>query len=656
MKRAYSFLTIKSVSDAPDADGERWIEGIATTPTADRMGDEVDPLGAKFATPMPLLWQHKHDQPVGWVEFAEATAEGIPFRARIAKIEEAGKLRDRIDEAWQSVKAGLVRAVSIGFNGLAYDVLPTGGWRFTDWEWLELSLVTIPANSEATMSVVKSIDSEVRQAATGQKQNRVVKLEKSAGALALTKNPTITGKKDMTIKEQLAAAREKHNANLARMKALTDAAMEAGCTLDDAQGEEYDNLVADNVSLEKHIERLAIQEKSMAATAKPIDGSTVEKANASRGGSIQLVSDEPKGSDFVKYVSCLALSKGSRSDALAMARERFPNADRVHNVLKAAVSAGTTTDPTWAAPLVEYNNMSGEFVELLRPATILGNLNLRRVPFNIRMPAQTGGSSVGWVGEGQAKPVSALSFDSILLGFSKAAGIVVASQELLRFSNPSAEAIIRDDLIKQMAQFLDTQFLDPAVNAIEGVRPASILNGITPIAASGTSAEAFRRDFQALVAQFLANNMSLQDGALIMSPNTALALSMIQNPLGQPEFPTININGGTYFGMPVVVSTNIPSTAEGSVVVLVKQSEILLADDGQVVIDASSEASLQMDSAPTMNSTTPTGSSVVSMFQTNSVAIRAERFINWGRRSVQAVGYISGAAYTGAPDEAPETP
>jgi hypothetical protein len=36
-----------------------------------------------------------------------------------------------------------------------------------------------------------------------------------------------------------------------------------------------------------------------------------------------------------------------------------------------AVAAGTTQDPTWAAPLVNYRIMTDEFIELLRPATIV---------------------------------------------------------------------------------------------------------------------------------------------------------------------------------------------------------------------------------------------------------------------------------------------
>ena len=81
MNCAYSILDIKSVDER-----ERIIEGIASTPSTDRMGDIVESMGAKFSLPMPLLWQHRLSEPVGWVEMAQPTENGIPFRARIAKI------------------------------------------------------------------------------------------------------------------------------------------------------------------------------------------------------------------------------------------------------------------------------------------------------------------------------------------------------------------------------------------------------------------------------------------------------------------------------------------------------------------------------------------------------------------------------------------
>lgn len=40
------------------SDAKRIIRGTATTSSVDRAGDIVDPRGAEFKLPLPLLWQH----------------------------------------------------------------------------------------------------------------------------------------------------------------------------------------------------------------------------------------------------------------------------------------------------------------------------------------------------------------------------------------------------------------------------------------------------------------------------------------------------------------------------------------------------------------------------------------------------------------------
>lgn len=155
--RAYSVLNIKSIDD-----GMRTITGMATTPETDRMGDIVDPMGAKFAAEIPLLWQHDHERPVGTAKFGAPTSRGIPFVATIAAIDEDGPLRQLVDMAWQSVKARLVRGVSIGFRALKYALMDDGGVEFQETEIYELSLVTIPANASATIQTIKSLDTSGR--------------------------------------------------------------------------------------------------------------------------------------------------------------------------------------------------------------------------------------------------------------------------------------------------------------------------------------------------------------------------------------------------------------------------------------------------------------------------------------------------------------
>jgi HK97 family phage prohead protease len=153
IERAYSLLEVKSISE-----DSRTISGMATTPETDRVGDIVDPMGAKFASEIPLLWQHQHDKPVGTAKFGKATKTGIPFTASLPFIAEAGPLKDLVDMAWQSVKAKLVRGVSIGFRALEYSFMDDGGVRFVSTEIYELSLVTIPANAGATIQTIKAMD------------------------------------------------------------------------------------------------------------------------------------------------------------------------------------------------------------------------------------------------------------------------------------------------------------------------------------------------------------------------------------------------------------------------------------------------------------------------------------------------------------------
>src|SRR5690606_2455785 len=131
MRRAYSLLEVKSFDDA-----SRELEGIATTPTPDRMGDVVEPTGAQFKLPIPLLWQHDSSKPIGHVTGATVRSDGIRIKAKLVKIDEPGALKDRLEEAWQSIKAGLVRGLSIGFNPLEMSqIKDTFSYRFLSWEW-----------------------------------------------------------------------------------------------------------------------------------------------------------------------------------------------------------------------------------------------------------------------------------------------------------------------------------------------------------------------------------------------------------------------------------------------------------------------------------------------------------------------------------------
>jgi HK97 family phage major capsid protein len=306
---------------------------------------------------------------------------------------------------------------------------------------------------------------------------------------------------------------------------------------------------------------------------------------------------------------------------------------------------------------VDYTTLASEFIEFLRPQTIIGKFgtggipSLRRIPFNVRMGRQTSGGSGYWVGQGKPKPLTKFAFDEVTLRWAKVANIAVLTEDLIRFSNPSADALVQQALADALRERMDIDFVDPAKAESANISPASITNGVVGVTSSGTDADAVRTDVQAVMQKFIAANITPTTGVWIMSASNALALSLMTNALGQPEFPGITMTGGTFVGLPVITSEYMTDVADssGSPIILVNASDVFLADDGGIMIDASREASLEMlDSGLSQDATNGTGASLVSMFQTNSVAMRAERVINWKKRRAEAVAMIVAAAYTAA--------
>ena len=164
INRAWSLLEVKQVNES-----QRTVSGWATTPTVDRVRDVVDPEGVVFRGPVKLHLYHKHDMPVGLVDFARPTKKGLPFEATIPDVQEEGTVRERVNEALHSLKYKLLDAVSIGFNILegGAEMMKNGGYRYTKWEMLELSLVGVPANPDAVVTAFKSADASIIRSALG---------------------------------------------------------------------------------------------------------------------------------------------------------------------------------------------------------------------------------------------------------------------------------------------------------------------------------------------------------------------------------------------------------------------------------------------------------------------------------------------------------
>ena len=587
MDRAYSLLTIKSI-DAPT----RRIQGIASTPDVDRDGDVLDPAGVTFRNPVPLLLHHRQTEPIGTAVLT-VTPDGIVFDATLPIVDELGPLRTRVDDVWQSVKAGVLSGASIGFRILADGVkqLAPGRRHLTRTEICELSLVTIPSNANATIRLVKSLSSPLEHRSMTA-ADHVANLE--------TKRATIAG----------------------QMADVLTVAADADRTLTADEASAHDGLALSLKAVDADLARWKAQEQANIASAVAV------VPRPMGGFPVSVKSALPPGMAFVRAACAKYICKGDSRQAIEYAQARWKDTPEVALYLKAAVAAGTTTDPLWAGPLVQHP-VANDFIELLRPALFLDKIEgLKKVPFNTSMPAQTVGGQYGWVGEGAPKPVTSLGFGTVSLGMSKVAGIIVITKELAMLSNPDAERVVRNDMVKGIAQFINGQFIDPAVAAVAGVNPASITNG-APTAPATTDPLA---DIMGLIAYFVANDIAIDGLTFLLNPQNAFALSTKLNPDGSETFPGMTVSGGTFKGLKFIATD-----LAGTNLIGLQPANILYAQDGGVEIDVSQEASVAMDAAA------PTA--LVSLWQTNRIGIRAETFANWNKIHPNSVRYLTAAVY-----------
>jgi HK97 family phage major capsid protein len=299
--------------------------------------------------------------------------------------------------------------------------------------------------------------------------------------------------------------------------------------------------------------------------------------------------------------------------------------------LKAAVTGGTTTNSTWAGPLA-YEALSDEFIQFVRSTgrSVVETLApaMRPVEVNTRALVEDDESTVAsWVGQGAGKGLTFGNFRTATLLPYKLQSTTVVTKETLRMS--SADVALRRVLAAALTKAQDQAFLSTA--AATPTSPAGILDGVAPTPSTGDSAI----DIAALFESFQGD---LSTSYLVMHPATAASIG-VRNSLAD-----VGARGGSLAGVPVVTSRYVPADSSGSAVILLDAQQILFAG-GPVEIATATHATVEMLDNPTNNSATGTATTLVSLWQTNSAALRVERFVSWQVARPEAVAWLSGVNY-----------
>ena len=153
-----------------DLDEEGYFTGYASTYDMDSMGDTILPGAFKRTLnswkmknrPIPVLWQHKADEPIGATIEAFEDERGLRVRGRLL----LGMQKAR--EAFEAAKAGVLGGLSIGFS-IPRDGavrMEDGTREIKELKLYEYSFVTFPANESAVLTGVKNDQPELREMVT----------------------------------------------------------------------------------------------------------------------------------------------------------------------------------------------------------------------------------------------------------------------------------------------------------------------------------------------------------------------------------------------------------------------------------------------------------------------------------------------------------
>jgi hypothetical protein len=321
----------------------------------------------------------------------------------------------------------------------------------------------------------------------------------------------------------------------------------------------------------------------------------------------------PVGAAFTRLLLCLA--EPTDSDALAVAARRCQSTPQVQRALELRLKSGVGAITTGDGPLAA-TGISAEILALLRTRSIAIQLaeRCRRVPFRTKIARELGlGVGAAWRGEGLPTPAAAGAFDNIELDFTTVDTITPATRELFRFG-PDSERTLRDTAIGGLAAFLDGQVLDPSVSAATA-RPASLTHDAESVTSSGASASQILADLDTMLSK-----IGTPGGGLVwaMRPLTFARIAAKLATVG------LIVSPDNLLSRPVLLGSGSPRQ-----VTLVDADAIVTAQDENIEVDVTRLAAIEMSDGPTQDGTTGGGASMVSLWQTDMLAIRAALPIHW---------------------------
>lgn len=353
----------------------------------------------------------------------------------------------------------------------------------------------------------------------------------------------------------------------------------------------------------------------------------------------------PRGGDFVRLViaKAAAFAQGAqlseqRQAELAFAAKRWGDRSATVATIRTAVPGASAGG--WGSELTDDAAAAAvEFYALAAQGTILAKLEgLRRVPRRVPFVAISSGATAYWRGAGKPTPVSRMAFDRDTLDTLGMGALVVLPSELVQDASAEAEALIRADLLRAVTTLLDSTFIDPTNAGVAGATPRSVTYGAPSVASSGDLAD----DCEEAIGKFAG---SLATASWVMHPRLAAQIGIRSG--GRGVGADVGARGGVMAGLPVVVSEAAAHDSDAGTIALIDGAGIILTEEPGIQVSTTDTATIEQDNTPTGASDTPAAASatLVSLWQSDSVGVKATVRANWAKARAGSVVTITAASY-----------
>lgn len=262
---------------------------------------------------------------------------------------------------------------------------------------------------------------------------------------------------------------------------------------------------------------------------------------------------------LVKDARDLAL-KGWNDKATADAVDKAIQLNSDKSVLKALASQVAADGAVLIA-----DEQSSELIPMLRAQSVMLGMGPTVMSMNglrMKIPRQTSAVTAAFEGENEETNASQAALDQIALVLKKLVAITAASNDFLLFAGPQGDAMIRDDITKQIGLRLDLAMIRDVGSdfGIQGVRYATLPANVDA-ALSYTLANITSTLF-AMLEDVAGANAPLQGGGWVFCSRIMHALMAIRDGNGNYAFKDEMVRG-TLLGYPFAISNQIPQNLGG---------------------------------------------------------------------------------------------